>query len=153
MNEAGAKIVNVLLVEDNEDHVFLTRRALENSGLPLQVHVVNDGEAALEFVQQQGEYAQAPRPDLILLDLKLPGKDGFEVLQELKNDGRFKAIPIVFLTSSTAEADVIKGYGLGLNSYVSKPVKLEEMLTKLGQISGYWTQLNVLPPNHSSPES
>ena len=138
--------INVLLVEDNEDHIFLTRRALLSSGMPLSIHVVQDGDAAVDFVHQNGAHAGAPRPDLILLDIKLPGRDGFEVLEEIKNDNRFKSIPVVLLTSSAAEADVLRGYGLGTNSYVTKPVKIEEMMTKLQQIPGYWTQLNVLPP-------
>lgn len=141
-----ADTLDILLVEDNEDHVFLTRRALKNSGYPVRLHVVEDGDAAVDFVYRQGEYSQAPRPDLILLDLKLPGRDGFEVLQELKSNPSAKTIPIILLTSSAAESDIVRGYGLGTNSYVTKPVEFDEMLTKLQQLPGYWATLNVLPP-------
>jgi CheY-like chemotaxis protein len=143
--------IHVLLVEDNEDHIFLTRRALQSSGLPLTIHVVNDGDEALEFVFQTGAHATAPRPDLILLDVKLPGKDGFEVLQELKSNDAYRSIPIIMLTSSTAEADIIKGYGLGSNSYVSKPVTFDEMVTKLGKLPSYWVRTNILPPHRPKP--
>ncbi|MDQ3815719.1 MAG: response regulator [Armatimonadota bacterium] len=144
--EAGKK-VDVLLVEDNEDHIFLASRALHNSGLPLNLYVVRDGEEALEFIYQTGAHREAPRPDLILLDIKLPGRDGFEVLQELKTNESFKAIPIVMLTSSGADTDVSRAYVLGANSYITKPVDISELVAKLRQIPGYWTQLNVLPPD------
>jgi len=138
--------VDVLLVEDNEDHIFLTRRVLQTSGLPLNLHVVCDGGEALRFVSRIGAYADAPRPDLILLDIKLPGKDGFEVLQELKSHECFKAIPVVMLTSSAADADIRRACGLGANSYITKPIQLDDILARLQQIPGYWAPLNVLPP-------
>ena len=146
-NHQQEHTIHVLLVEDNEDHIFLTRRALQSSGLPLAIHVARDGDEALEFVYQAGAHTEAPRPDLILLDVKLPGKDGFEVLQELKSKDDYRSIPIIMLTSSTAEADIIKGYGLGSNSYVSKPVTFDEMVTKLGKLPSYWARTNILPPN------
>jgi len=138
--------INLLLVEDNEDHVYLTRKALmEENAEVFNFSVVNDGEEALKYVYREGEYADAPLPDLILLDVKLPKKDGFEVLQALKSDPKYRTIPIIMLTSSDAEADVLRGYGLGSNAYIAKPIAMDEFAAKLRGIPTFWNKIATLP--------
>jgi two-component system, chemotaxis family, response regulator Rcp1 len=138
--------VDVLLVEDNEDHVFLTKKALERFKDPaLTIHVVTDGVQAIQFMTKQPPHQQAPTPDLILLDIKLPNKDGFDVLSTLKNDKKLRCIPIVMLTSSDAEKDIARSYALGSNSYVTKPIKTDELFKKLKNIPSYWVTTNTLP--------
>lgn len=143
--------VDILLAEDNEDHAFLTEKAISEitNGFKYVLHVVKDGEEVLKYVRNEGKYAGKPRPDLILLDLKMPKKDGFEVLQELKGNPRYRAIPVVVLTSSTDEEDVMKSYGLGSNGYATKPAKFEEFIQKIKNIPLYWGKVMTLPPkNH-----
>jgi len=137
-----------LLVEDNSDDVELTLHALRKENLANSIHVVRDGEEALEFLFCNGIHAgrsfeQPPR--LILLDLKLPKVDGMEVLKRLKTDPRTKAIPVVILTSSREERDLINGYGLGANSYIQKPVDFEQFRNTIKNIGLYWLVINQLP--------
>lgn len=140
--------VDVLLVEDNEDHVYLTKKALEKfeESATLTVHVVTDGVAALAFIHKMPPFDKAPTPDLILLDIKLPNKNGFEVLAGLKKDKRFASIPIVMLTSSDADIDIAQSYELGSNSYITKPIQTNELFKKLTSIPTYWFKTNALPP-------
>ena len=145
-----SRTVDVLLVEDNEDHIFLTKKALEKSVAAadfadLKVHVVKDGVAAIDFVNKQPPHETAPTPDLILLDIKLPNKNGFEVLANFKADERHRAIPVVMLTSSDAEVDIAHSYNLGSNSYITKPIETDELFKKLKNVPDYWVKTNTLP--------
>lgn len=143
--------IDILLAEDNEDHVFLIKKAVSEitDDLKYVLHIVRDGEEVLKYMRNEGKYAGKPRPDLILLDLKIPKKDGFEVLRELKSNPKYRAIPIVVLTSSTDEEDVIRSYSLGSNGYAIKPIKFEEFTQKTKNISVHWGEVMILPPkNH-----
>jgi len=140
--------VHILLVEDNEDHVFLTRKAmLVANGDSIELHVAMDGQEALDFVFRRGAYANAPRPDLILLDINLPKKDGFQVLRELKESKDYKIIPVTMLTSSDTSSDVNRSYELGANAYVCKPTTFEEFTEKLKGIPLFWSKVTALPPH------
>lgn len=146
------KEIDILLAEDNEDHVFLIKKAfsrIRSNGFKYTLHVVKDGEEVLKYVRRQGEYAGEPRPDLILLDLRMPRKDGFEVLRELKGEQRFRTIPVIVLTSSTDERDVIKSYSLGGNVYVTKPLRFEEFVHKVMSIPMCWCKIATLPPKNN----
>jgi len=141
----GTKVINVLLVEDDPGDVLMTREAFEHHKIRNQLHVVNDGEQALQFLRQTGEYADAPRPGLILLDLNLPRRDGLEVLAELKEDPRLRVIPVVILTTSQAEEDILRSYALHANAYVSKPVDFERFMDVIRQIDNFFITVVELP--------
>jgi CheY-like chemotaxis protein len=141
-----ARLVQILLVEDNPADVELTRQALAEGRVANQVHVVGDGEAALEFVRQQGPYRGAPRPDLMLLDLNLPRKDGRAVLVELKSDEDLCTIPVVVLTTSVVDEDILHAYRQHVNSYIRKPVRLDELIRVVCSIDEYWLGIVALPP-------
>ncbi|QLK25172.1 response regulator [Natrinema zhouii] len=136
----------ILLVEDNPGDVRLTREAFKQGRIENDLHVVSDGIEALAFLSQQGEYADVPRPDLILLDLNLPGKDGEEVLEELKDDPVLRAIPVIVLTSSRAEEDVVKSYELHANAYLTKPVDPDEFIETVRAFEKFWFSVVRLPP-------
>jgi two-component system, response regulator len=143
---ATGKAISILLVEDNHDHAELTLRALKNGNVLNDVHWVKDGEEALEFVQQRGRYAdpaRAPRPGLILLDIKLPKLDGHEVLQELKRDERLRTIPVVMLTTSRESDEITACYVAGANGFVSKPVSFRDFIETIQTIKLYWVLTNV----------
>lgn len=140
--------VEILLVEDSLGDVRLTREAFKEGKLANNLHVVKDGEAAVAFLRRQGEYTNAVRPDLILLDLNLPRKDGREVLADIKADEHLKRIPIVILTTSRAEQDVLRAYDLHANCYVTKPVDLEQFLLVVKMIEEFWLQIVKLPPSN-----
>jgi two-component system response regulator len=140
--------VEILLVEDNPDDVELALHALRKENLANSIHVARDGEEALEFLFCQGPYAErsfGQPPKLVLLDLKLPKVDGLEVLKRLKADARTRTIPIVILTSSKEERDLIMGYGLGANSYIQKPVDFEKFRETIKTIGLYWLVINQIP--------
>jgi CheY-like chemotaxis protein len=141
-----ARLVQILLVEDNPADVELTRQALAEGRVANEVHVVEDGEAAMEFVRRRGEFAQAPRPDLMLLDLNLPRKDGREVLVELKSDEHLCTIPVVVLTTSAIDEDILHAYRQHVNSYIRKPVRLDELIRVVCSIDEYWLGIVALPP-------
>lgn len=141
------KPIDILLVEDNPGDVELAREALEDTKLHNRLHVVDDGEKALAFLRRQAPYADAPRPDLILLDLNLPRKDGREVLAEIKSDDHLKRIPVVILTTSRAEEDVLKTYDLHANCYISKPIDLNQFMRVVKSIEDFWLSIVVLPPD------
>ena len=143
--KAGAP-VEILLVEDNPADVRLTQEALKEGKVYNNLHWAKDGVEALEFLHRKGKYAGAPRPDIILLDLNLPKKDGREVLQDIKNDDKLKRIPVVILTTSKAEEDVLKSYDLHANCYVTKPVDLEKFITVVQSIDRFWLTVVTLPP-------
>lgn len=144
--------VEILLVEDNPADVELTLYALRNDRLRNSIHVARDGEEALDFLFCRGAHSQrsfAQAPKLILLDLKLPKVDGLEVLREVKNDARTKAIPVVILTSSKEEKDLVNGYQLGANSYIQKPVDFTQFRETVKQLGLYWLLVNEPPPSNA----
>ena len=140
--------VEILLVEDNPADVRLTREALKEGKVYNNLHWAKDGVEALEFLHRKGKYADAPRPDIILLDLNLPKKDGREVLQDIKKDDKLKRIPVVILTTSKAEEDVLKSYNLHANCYVTKPVDLEKFIVVVKSIDAFWLTVVTLPNGH-----
>jgi CheY-like chemotaxis protein len=144
-DDAQARVVHVLLVEDDPGDVLMTREAFEHHKIRNQLHVVNDGEQAMQFLRQLGEYADAPRPGLILLDLNLPRRDGLEVLAELKADPGLRVIPVVILTTSQAEEDILRSYALHANAYVSKPVDFERFMDVIRRIDDFFVTVVKLP--------
>lgn len=141
--------IELLLVEDNEGDVLLTQEALERAKVRNTMTVVGDGVEAMDFLRRKGRFNDAPRPDLILLDLNLPRMDGREVLQELKNDPDLRRIPVVVLTTSRAEEDVLRSYSLHANCYITKPVDLQQFLSVVRSISEFWLQVVRLPPKEA----
>jgi len=137
----------ILLVEDNLADVRLTREALTNGKVKHELHVARDGVEAMAFLRNQGAFQKAPRPDMILLDLNLPRKDGREVLAEIKADPDLRSIPVIILTSSQADEDILKTYNLHANGYIVKPVDLEQFFRIIKQIKEFWMSIVVLPPN------
>ena len=145
MNSSG-KAVDVLLVEDNPGDVRLTQEALREWKVNTALSVVSNGVEALAFLRKESPYEQAPRPDLILLDLNLPRKDGREVLSELKGDESLRKIPVVVLTTSRAEEDISRAYDLHANCYVPKPVDLDQFIDVVQMINDFWLTTVLLPP-------
>ena len=145
------KSVVMLLVEDNPGDVDLAREALADSKIHNQLLVVDDGVKAMEFLRREGPYTSAPRPDLILLDLNLPRKDGREVLAEIKSDDNLRRIPVVILTSSKAEKDILQSYNLHANCYISKPIDLNQFMLVVKSIESFWLSMVVLPPHDTQP--
>jgi chemotaxis family two-component system response regulator Rcp1 len=141
----GGRPVEILLVEDNPADVRLTIEVFKDSRITNHISVAADGEEALAFLRKKGKYAGADRPDLILLDLNLPRKDGREVLSEIKADRDLKAIPIIVLTTSDADQDVWKAYESGVNSYIKKPVDLEQFIRIFRSIEDFWLTIVKLP--------
>jgi len=141
MTTIPAVPIEILLVEDNPGDVRLTREALKDAKVRNTLHVAMDGVEALAFLRKQGKYAAVPRPDLILLDLNLPKKNGREVLEEIKQDDALSHIPIVILTTSQAELDIVESYRLHANAYVTKPVDLEQFLKVVGSIEEFWLEI------------
>jgi two-component system, chemotaxis family, response regulator Rcp1 len=138
--------IEILLVEDNPGDVRLTREALQEAKVRNNLHVVDDGVKALKFLRREGEYAGATRPDLILLDLNLPRMGGREVLMEIKADPNLLQIPVVVLTSSEAEQDIVKAYELHANCYITKPVNLDRFIAVVKSIEDFWFTIVRLPP-------
>ncbi len=145
-NDDGlGRSVQILLVEDNDGDVRLTKEALKEGKVRNRMNVAKDGVEALAFLRREGEHHDAPRPDLILLDLNLPRKDGREVLEEIKNDDILKRIPVVVLTTSKADEDVLRSYNLHANCYVTKPVDLESFVKVVRSIDDFWFTVVKLP--------
>jgi len=142
----NAKPIEILMVEDSPSDCLITREALASAKVLNNLHVAGDGVEALAFLRRQGRYAGSPEPDLILLDLNLPRKDGREVLAEIKDDTRLKAIPVVILTTSKAEEDVVKAYGLHANCYITKPVDFFRFTDVVQSIEHFWFSVVTLPP-------
>jgi CheY-like chemotaxis protein len=138
--------VEILLAEDNPGDVKLTRKALEKGRLANNLHVVNDGIETMQFLRGEGEYEGRPRPDLVLLDLNMPRKDGREVLEDIKRSPDLKRIPVVVLTSSEAEEDVLRSYELHANAYLTKPVDFSGFIDVVGKLEEFWLQVVKLPP-------
>jgi len=143
--EAFGDPIEILLVEDNPGDARLTREALRDGKIYNNLYVVRDGVEAMAFLRKTGEYASAPRPDLILLDLNLPRKDGHEVLAEVKTDENLRRIPVVILTTSQAEEDIIKTYNLHVNCYITKPVDLDQFVKIVKSIEDFWLTIVKLP--------
>jgi chemotaxis family two-component system response regulator Rcp1 len=139
--------LEVLLVEDSPGDVRLTQEALKDAKVHINLRVVRDGIDAMAFLTREGEYATVPRPDLILLDLNLPRKDGREVLKEIKENPELKSIPVVVLTTSASEADILRSYLLHANCYITKPVNLDGFLTVVKSIDNFWLSIVKLPPH------
>jgi two-component system response regulator len=143
----NAKPVEILLVEDNPGDALLTKRFLEKSKICNNLHIVEDGFDAMTFLRKTGKYKDVPLPDLILLDLNLPGKDGREVLAEVKADKELSFIPVIVFTSSEAEEDIVKSYNLHANCYITKPVDFEQFRKVLTALEDFWFLVVKLPPH------
>jgi CheY-like chemotaxis protein len=145
ISEAERQVVDVLLVEDDEGDVLMTREAFEHFKIRNTLHVVSDGEQALQFVRRTGDYADAPTPGLIMLDLNLPRRGGLEVLSDLKSDPDLRVIPVVILTTSQAEEDIVRSYSLHANAYVTKPVDFDRFIDVVRQIDNFFITVVKLP--------
>lgn len=141
--------IEILLVEDNPGDVRLTIEALKEDKVLNHLSVAMDGVEAMAFLRHEGQYADAPRPDLVLLDLNLPKKDGREVLDEIKRDPDLRSIPVVILTTSQAEQDILKSYDLHANCYVTKPVDLHQFMSAVKSIEDFWFTVVKLPPDEA----
>jgi len=146
-NQTLGRPVEILLVEDNSGDIRLTKEALKDAKVLLNLSVVEDGEEAMAFLQKEGKYADKPRPDLILLDLNLPKKDGRKVLAEIKTDEDLKSIPVVVLTVSKDEQDILKTYNHHANCYITKPINLDDFCNVLKSIEDFWLAIVKLPKN------
>lgn len=142
---ALVKFINILLVEDNPGDVRLTQLAFQRSKVRNRLYHVENGDKALAFLRHEGEYASAPEPDLILLDLNLPLKSGSEVLEEIKSDPRLRHIPVVVLTSSESEEDIAKAYALYANCFITKPIDIEQFIKVVSSIDEFWFSIVKLP--------
>jgi len=144
--EKVGRAIQILMVEDNPDDIELTMEALKDAKVGNILKVVKDGEEALAYLRGQGQYQGSPRPDLILLDLNMPKKDGREVLKEIKNDPNLRRIPVVILTTSQAEEDILNTYDLHANCYITKPVDFNQFLKVVRSIEDFWLTVVKLPP-------
>ncbi len=144
MNE-NLRPIEILIVEDNPGDIRLTIEALKDSKLKNNLHIVENGEDAIAFLKKQGKFQNSPRPDLILLDLNLPKKNGRDVLAEIKNDPKLRRIPVVVLTTSSAEEDIIRSYDLHANCYITKPVDFEQFIKVVKKIEDFWFTIVKLP--------
>lgn len=138
--------INILLVEDSIGDIRLTQEALKESKLKVNLEVVMDGEEAMEFLHKEGKYADKEKPDLILLDLNLPKKNGRQVLREIKEDSNLKSIPVAVLTISKAEEDILESYKLHVNCYITKPLDLNQFVEVVKSIESFWFTIVTLPP-------
>ena len=145
MTTAEPRLIEVLLVEDDPGDVLLTREAFEHQKVANRLHVVNNGEDAIAFLRRQGEYTEVPEPDLVLLDLNLPGMHGREVLAAIKEDAHLQTIPVVVLTTSEAEEDVLRSYRLHANAYVTKPVDFDRFMQVVRAIDEFFVRVVRLP--------
>ncbi|MEM7130681.1 MAG: response regulator [Chloroflexota bacterium] len=144
-HNAMGRPIEVLMFEDNPDDILLTQEALVETKVHVNLNVVQDGVEGLAFLRRQGRYTDVPRPDLILLDLNLPKKDGREVLAEIKTDASLKLIPVVVLTTSEADEDILKAYALHANCYITKPVDLNQFIRVVKMIEDFWMTIVKLP--------
>lgn len=141
-----AQPIQILLVEDSPGDVRLTQEVLRDARIANELHVVGDGEEAMAFLRQEGRFAGHSRPDLVLLDLNLPRKDGREVLSEISADPDLKAVPVIVLTTSEAEQDILRSYQLSANAYITKPIDLNEFIAVVRSIETFWLSIVRLPP-------
>ena len=145
MSNHEMRFADILLVEDNDGDVFLTKKAFQKAKVGNEIFVAKDGEVAMEMLYKRGEFHNFPRPDLILLDINLPKKDGCEVLQEIKADDDLRRIPVVILTGSQAEEDVVRSYNFHANAYLVKPVDLHKFQEVIQSLEDFWFNVVVLP--------
>jgi CheY-like chemotaxis protein len=146
LTNVSYKPIDILLVDDDAGDVLLTKKALHDGKLCNTIHVARDGEEAMAILRREGEHREAVRPDLIFLDLNMPRKDGREVLEEIKSDSDLRSIPVVVLTTSDADQDVLDSYHLHANCYVTKPVGVEQFMRVVRDIHGFWLSVVKLPP-------
>lgn len=149
MNSKNIEII-ILMADDDEDDILLTKKALKQSKVLNTLIAVHDGEELIEYLKRRGTYKdpdKSPRPGLILLDLNMPKKDGREALKDIKSDPNLKDIPIVVFTTSKAEEDIYRSYKLGVNSFITKPVKFEELISVIASLGNYWFKIVKLPNN------
>ncbi len=146
IDQGACRPIEILMVEDNPGDIRLTMEALKEAKVRNNLHTVEDGVEALAFLRREGRYAEAPRPDLVLLDLNLPKMNGREVLAEIKEDPDLRRIPVVILTISQAEQDIVKSYNLHANCYITKPVDLDQFLEVVKSIENFWLTVVMLPP-------
>ena len=139
--------IQILLVEDSPGDVRLTQEVLRDAKIANELHVVGDGEQAMAFLHRTGAHAAGPRPDLVLLDLNLPRKDGREVLSEMSHDDDLHSIPVIVLTTSAAEQDILHSYELSANAYITKPIDLDEFIRVVRSIEAFWLSIVRLPPS------
>ncbi|WP_412027592.1 response regulator [Deinococcus yunweiensis] len=151
MTDPAAHRIEILLVEDNEPDVLLTLEAFEEASVPNRLHVARDGVEALRFLRREGEHAQAPRPDVILMDINMPRKNGLEVLQEIKADRSLVSIPVVMLTTSQSDDDVRNSYERHASGYVVKPVGFENFLNAMRAFENFWMTFVRFPPHRDRP--
>ena len=149
MSIPRARLLDLLLVEDSPTDVELTEEALATADIETRLHVASDGEAALAFLRHQPPYENARRPDLVLLDLNMPRKDGREVLREMKQDERLRSIPVLVLTTSGAQEDIAEAYARGANAYIRKPVHFDDFVTTMRAVAGFWMSVATLPGAHA----
>jgi CheY-like chemotaxis protein len=140
-----SRIAEILLVDDNEDDVFLTREAFDAANLRVNLHHVDNGLKALQYLRREAPYADLPMPDLILLDMHMPVMDGHQVLSEIVKDEKLRHLPVVVLTTSYEAVDIRKMYGLRCNSYITKPIDFDKFVSAIGQLAGYWLTVAVTP--------
>lgn len=145
MNHSNAEELEILLVEDDQDDIFFTEKAFEQQQVTNNLHVVKDGVDAMEYLRQEGTYEEAPRPDIVLLDLNLQTMDGDEVLKEMQADEELNTIPVVVLTSSEAEEDIVQSYELNANAYMTKPVDFDGFLEVVDSFEHFWVSFVKLP--------
>jgi CheY-like chemotaxis protein len=145
MKDFRAKPIDILLVEDNEGDVLLAQEAFKKAKLSNKIYVTKDGEEAIDFLYKKGDFTDAIKPDIILLDINLPKIDGIQVLEKIKNDPILKLIPVVILTSSKAERDIVKSYNLHANSYIVKPVSLDNFMDIVQVIENFWFTVVAFP--------
>jgi two-component system, chemotaxis family, response regulator Rcp1 len=138
--------INILLVEDSASDVRLTQEALEDARIANELHVARDGEQAMAILRREGEYAERERPDLVVLDLNLPRKDGREVLREIKGDDRLRRIPVIVLTTSASEGDVVEAYDNQVNCFLTKPIDFEQFIGVVRSMEHFWISVVRLPP-------
>ncbi len=151
--DRNSKMVVILLVEDNPADQQLTIRAFQKGKINTNLQIANDGQEAMDYLLHKEKFQDkktAPRPDLILLDINMPKKDGKQVLKEIRADESLKSIPVVMLTTSDQEKDIIDSYNLGVNSYISKPVRINDFINVISKLEEFWFTLSMLPPNNNN---
>ena len=153
MRSPTSKPITILLADDDPDDRLLAKQALERSRLANDLRFVEDGEELIDYLRRRGRFTDphtSPRPGLILLDLNMPRKDGREALKEIKNDPRLRDIPVVVLTTSKTDEDIVRTYNLGVNSYITKPVRFSALVSVMRAIGKYWFEIVELPPGHNT---
>jgi CheY-like chemotaxis protein len=150
MKNSGLKLIDILVVEDNSGDARLIREVMNENKIFSTFYLAKDGVEALDFLHNKGKYRNVPKPDLIILDLNLPRKDGREVLAEIKSDERLKHIPIVIMTISQAEEDILKSYNLHANCYITKPIDLTQFIKVVKSIEDFWFSIVMLPPKNNN---